>query len=108
MTSDDETGDIDIDVPDPSLVQYSMVDYLGAMIIRDIDALAQRLGFNRSWSVVSLSTAYLKTEDSYRNKELHKSFRAVWNPEFRQWTLPPGRDLRRAYDGRWIVDGDSI
>ena len=24
------------------------------------------------------------------------------------WNLPPGRDLRRAYDGSWIIDGDTV
>ena len=73
-----------------------------------METLLQRLGYDRRWPVVSLGTAYLRTESSLHNKELYKSFGAVWNPEFRQWTLPPGRDLRRAYGGGWIIDGDTV
>ena len=70
--------------------------------------MALRLGYNKGWSVVSLDTAYLQTENSYQNRELYKTFKAVWHPEVKHWTLPPGRDLRRAYEGGWIVNGDMV
>ena len=68
--------------------------------------MALRLGYNKEWSVVSLDTAYLQIEDWYQNRQLYKSFKAVWRPEGKHWRLPPGRDLRRAYEGGWIVNGD--
>ena len=85
-----------------------MENYLIGMSFREVEALALRLGYKRGWSVVSPDTAYLQTENSFQNKELYKTFKAVWRPENKYWTLPPGRDLRRAYEGGWIVDGDAI
>ena len=67
-----------------------------------------RLGYNKEWSVVSLDTAYLQIENYYQNWVLYKSFKAVWRPDGKYWTLPLGRDLRRAYEGGWIVNGDTV
>ena len=69
---------------------------------------ALRLGYNKEWSVVSTATAYLQTENSFKHKEIYKTFGAVWHAECKYWTIPPGRDLRRAYEGGWIVDGETI
>ena len=46
--------------------------------------------------------------NSYQNNELHEIAGAIWHAARKYWTTPPGRDLRRAYDGGWIVDGDAI
>ena len=107
-TNDDETGYVDIDDPAQTLVEMSTESYLNDWSLYEVEALALRLGYNKGWSVVSLDTAYLQTENSYQNRELYKTFKAVWHPEVKHWTLPPGRDLRRAYEGGWIVNGDMV
>ena len=107
-TNDDETGYEDIDDPAQTLVEMSTESYLNDWSLYEVEALALRLGYNKGWSVVSLDTAYLQTENSYQNRELYKTFKAVWHPEVKHWTLPPGRDLRRAYEGGWIVNCDMV
>ena len=107
MTSDDETGDVDLDEAEPHLVEWSMEDYVKGMSSRDVEALALRRGYNKKWSCVSTVTAYLQTENSFNNREIYKKCGAVWNAEWKYWSIPPGRDLRRAYEGGWIVDGES-
>ena len=47
MTSDDETGDVDLDEAEPYLVEWSMEDYVKGMSSRDVEALALRLGYNK-------------------------------------------------------------
>jgi hypothetical protein len=84
-----------------------MEDYLKGMSCRDVEALALRLGYNKEWSVVSTATAYLQTENSFNNKEIYMGCGAVWNAEWKYWSIPPGRDLRRAYEGGRIVDGEG-
>ena len=74
---------------------------LGEVGIHDEDTTAQD-------PIGDTGNAYLQIENSSQNRELYKSFKAVWRPDGKYWTLPLGRDLRRAYEGGWIVNGDTV
>ena len=90
MTSDDETEDDAANMHSPEVVRQSVPGYLQSLSLHDTEVLLRRFGYQRHWSVVSRHLAYLQVQNSYQNRELCKSFGAIWHPEGQFWTIPPG------------------
>ena len=110
MTSDDETSEVDLDEARrgwPHLAEYSVEDYIKGLNNQEVEALALRLGYNKEWPWVCSVRTYFQTQNSYQNKEFYKACGAQWDPDWKYWSIPAGRDLRDAYMSGWLVGGED-
>jgi hypothetical protein len=107
MTSDDETSEVDLDGARPHSVEYSVVDYSKGLNNQEVEALPLGLGYNKEWPWVCSVRTYFQTQNSYQNKEFYKACGARWDPDWKYWSIPAGRDLRNAYNSGWLVGGED-
>ena len=74
----------------------------------EVGALMHRFTYVPGFSFTRSGAVYLKTVSSYPNRELYQRFGAVLNPGQKYWAVRSGRNLRRAYDGVWFIDGVAV